>query len=102
MKVDISPNFPPSSSWTIEAPLGSASVGGGISACRRSSRMIIFVSPHWCSGRVRWPAVPTEETGKQHPGDARADHPIEERVGDQRAEPGDRADPAAERIAAAA
>src|ERR1700742_1163160 len=41
MKVDISPNFPPSSSWTIEAPFGSGSLGGGISACRRSSRMII-------------------------------------------------------------
>src|SRR3954454_2562349 len=50
MKVDISPNFPPSSSWTIEAPFGSGSVGGGISACRRSSRMIIRASPR-CSGR---------------------------------------------------
>src|ERR1700761_4627551 len=41
MKVDISPNLPPSSSWTTEAPTGSGVEGGGSSACRRSRRMIM-------------------------------------------------------------
>src|ERR1700755_3465980 len=41
MKVDISPNLPPSNAGTSEAPFGWGVEGGGISACRRSSRMIM-------------------------------------------------------------
>jgi hypothetical protein len=48
MKVDISPNLPPSSSWTTEAPTGSGSEGGGISAISRSRRMIMGIS--WMRG----------------------------------------------------
>ena len=44
MKVDISPNFPPRSSCTAEAPIGSGSDGGGSSACSRSMRMITWVN----------------------------------------------------------
>src|SRR5215204_3158111 len=40
MKVDISPNLPPISSWTIAAPAGSGSDGGGSSVWSRSIRRI--------------------------------------------------------------
>ena len=43
MKVDISPNLPPSSSWTAAAPTGSGSDGGGSSVCSRSTRRIMGV-----------------------------------------------------------
>src|SRR3954469_1274878 len=41
MNVDISPNLPPSSSWTTAAPAGSGVEGGGSSVCSLSIRRII-------------------------------------------------------------
>src|SRR3954447_20235265 len=43
MKVDISPNLPPSSSWTTAAPAGSGLEGGGSSVWMRSMRRIMVV-----------------------------------------------------------
>src|SRR5437868_9793360 len=42
MNVDISPKRPPISSWTVEAPFGSGSEGGGSSVPQRSRRKIIW------------------------------------------------------------
>src|SRR3954469_9313738 len=42
MNVDISPNRPPISYWTVEAPFGSGSEGGGSSVPQRSRRRIIW------------------------------------------------------------
>src|SRR3954447_7692793 len=54
MNVDISPNFPPMSSWTAAAPAGSGSDGGGISTPSRSMRLIMWVLLE--SGpRTQWP-----------------------------------------------
>jgi hypothetical protein len=41
MRVDISPNFPPSSSWTAAAEFGLGAFGFGMSSGSRSTRMII-------------------------------------------------------------
>ena len=41
MKVDISPNFPPRSSWTAAAELGDGWSGCGSSVCSLSKRVIM-------------------------------------------------------------
>src|SRR5512132_2705946 len=57
MKVDISPNLPPSSSCTAEAPTGSGSDGGGSSVCRRSMRRIMFcLLGRTCCSVYMWPS----------------------------------------------
>src|SRR4051794_12043121 len=61
MNVDISPNFPPMSSCTAAAPLGSGSVGGGSSTPSRSMRWIMW-GPSLCSGR-RQLGGPTHASG---------------------------------------
>src|SRR3954469_19159618 len=57
MKVDISPNLPPISSWTTAAPAGSGVEGGGSSIWSRSMRRIMGVPPGKNASDL-WPSQP--------------------------------------------
>src|SRR4051812_24109124 len=63
MKVDISPNLPPSSSWTTAAPAGSGLEGGGSSVWMRSMRKIMVVP--WIVESVRQIPLRTVRAAKQ-------------------------------------
>src|SRR5215203_5302114 len=93
MKVDISPNLPPMSSWTAAAPFGSGSDGGGSSTPRRSMRWITRALPSFREQILPSCATPPGEglRGARRGGDAVGGEPGAEvlahsgpLVGDQR------------------
>src|SRR3954451_9708495 len=72
MKVDISPNFPPSSSCTADAPCGSGSDGGGISVCSRSIRRIMRGPLDWTVSNQGYRAYPAGNLKSANPAGASA------------------------------